>query len=68
MQNNRTPEAVRAELSALTAEIQTFTPVKVMANPMAIRDSALRTCEIMAAILDCLDQVSPYVDEGAGNG
>ena len=61
----QTPQnrAVREKITTLRDEIAAITPVKVMANPMLIQKTALRTCDLMAELVDLIDAVTPYVDE-----
>ncbi|MDX8353672.1 hypothetical protein [Cognatiyoonia sp. IB215182] len=65
----QTPQnrAVREKITTLRDEIKGFTPVKVMANPMSIQKTALRTCDLLAELLDLIDAQTPYVAEGQGH-
>ena len=60
--------AVREKITTLRDEIAAITPVKVMANPMSIQKTALRTCDLLAELLDLIDAEATYVDEGQGRG
>jgi len=56
---------LRAKLDALTKEISSITPVKVMTNPMHIQKTALLTAAMMGEMLVLIEGLTPYQDEAA---
>ena len=58
----------RAALENLKGRIAKTTPMTVLANPDHVRDTAMITADLIGQVLDILDQLAPYVDEGPHDG